>query len=117
MYHNGDIVEGIITGIQPYGVFVKIDDKYDGLIHISELSDKYIRDIHEYATVKEKVRVKILDVGFDHHHFKLSLKALDKRDLGRKRYNVKKLMPRNVIGFKTLEMNLENWIQEGMKGE
>ena len=42
-YQSGQVVQGIVTGIKPYGAFVKIDDNTDGLIHISEISDNYVR--------------------------------------------------------------------------
>jgi len=116
LYKNGEIVEGIITGIQPYGVFVKIDDTHNGLLHISEISDEYIHDIYEYLSMKEKIRVKILDLGEDDHHFKLSLKAL-KKDGGRKRHSsIQRLLPKAIIGFQSLEEQLEQWIEEGKNG-
>jgi general stress protein 13 len=116
LYKNGDIVEGVITGIQPYGAFVKIDDTHNGLLHISEISDDYIYDIHEYLSMKEKIRIKILDLGEDDHHFKLSLKALQK-DSGRKRRSgIQKLLPKSIIGFQTLEDHLDQWIEEGKIG-
>ena len=42
-YKIGEIVEGIITGIQPYGAFVSLDDETCGLIHISEISDGFVK--------------------------------------------------------------------------
>lgn len=116
MYQNGDVVEGIITGIQPYGAFVKIDDDHNGLLHISEISDEYIHDIREYVSMKEKIKVKILDVGDDPHHFKLSLKALQ-RGTNRKRHtNTKRLLPKSEIGFDTLEEKLDDWIKQAING-
>ena len=44
-YRSGDIVEGEVTGIQPYGAFVSIDDHHTGLIHISEISEDYVREM------------------------------------------------------------------------
>ena len=44
-YQSGQVVQGIVTGIKPYGAFVKIDDNTDGLIHISEISDNYVNDV------------------------------------------------------------------------
>ena len=40
MYQKGDIVKGVVSGIEPYGIFVKVDSDYSGLIHISEISKK-----------------------------------------------------------------------------
>ena len=45
-YKIGDIVQGCVTGIEKYGVFVNLDEYYTGLIHISEVSDLYVRNIN-----------------------------------------------------------------------
>ena len=42
-----DIIEVTVTGIQKYGAFVLINDKYDGLIHISEISSGYVKNIND----------------------------------------------------------------------
>ena len=44
-YNVGDIVEGEVTGITNYGVFVKLSYDYVGLIHISEIADKFVNNI------------------------------------------------------------------------
>ena len=41
-YKYGEIVTGYVTGIEKYGVFVSLDEYYSGLIHISEISEKYV---------------------------------------------------------------------------
>ena len=41
-YEVGSIVKGEVTGIESYGIFVKIDDNTNGLIHISEIANRYI---------------------------------------------------------------------------
>lgn len=75
-YMIGEIVEGVVTGIQPYGAFVYLDSNHNGLIHISEISDKFVKDVHGYVKLYERVKVKILDIDEDGTHFKLSLKAV-----------------------------------------
>ena len=42
-----DIIEVVVTGIQKYGAFVLINNKYDGLIHISEISSGYVKNIND----------------------------------------------------------------------
>ena len=76
-YMVGEVVEGVVTGIKPYGAFVYLDSKHNGLIHISEISERFVRDVHTYVKVNERVKVKILDVDEDGMHFKLSLKAIE----------------------------------------
>ena len=56
----GDIIEVAVTGIQKYGAFVLIDDKYDGLIHISEISKGYVRTLMIMLKLKIKYMQKLL---------------------------------------------------------
>ena len=50
-YQIGQIVEGKVTGIQSYGAFVSLDPKTSGLIHISEISDGFVRDVGLFVHV------------------------------------------------------------------
>ena len=115
-YRIGQIVEGTITGIQPYGAFVSLDEETSGLIHISEISERFVRDVHTYVKVNERVKVKILDVDEDGMHFKLSLKAIEanKARSMRKRRFVHEL-PQMKIGFASLAEHLDQWIEEATK--
>ncbi|MGN1344281.1 MAG: S1 RNA-binding domain-containing protein, partial [Traorella sp.] len=72
----GEIKEGVISGIQPYGAFVQLDSGEKGLIHISEISKGYVKDVAQYLHVGERVRVKILDYDISLNQCRLSLKAL-----------------------------------------
>ena len=47
MYKIGDIIEVEVSGIENYGIFVKAEDDYTGLIHISEIDNNYIKDINK----------------------------------------------------------------------
>ena len=62
MYQKGDIIKGVVSGIEPYGIFVKIDDDYSGLIHISEISSKFVRNVGDYVKQGEVIKIKILDI-------------------------------------------------------
>ncbi|MBS3988094.1 MAG: S1 RNA-binding domain-containing protein, partial [Erysipelothrix sp.] len=55
MYKVGQVVVGKISGIQPYGAFVVIDDNTTGLIHISEMSDYFVKDIGLYVQLNDQV--------------------------------------------------------------
>ena len=46
MYKIGDIVKGKVTGIENYGIFLLMEDGYTGLIHISEISEKFVRNVY-----------------------------------------------------------------------
>ena len=60
-----DIVEGKITGITTFGVFVDVGEGVSGMVHISEISKTYVNDIHDFLKIGDVVRVKVLSVGED----------------------------------------------------
>lgn len=58
----GKIYDGIVTGITNFGAFVELGDGKTGLVHISEVADAYVKDVHNYLKEKEKVRVMVLSI-------------------------------------------------------
>ena len=71
---NGDIVSGTITGIKDYGAFVQVED-YCGLIHISEFSDGFVKNINDIVAIGDVVNVEILEVDEEGKKLKLSYKS------------------------------------------
>ncbi len=69
----GQIVEGKITGITNFGVFVDIGDGKSGMVHISEVSRTYVNDINEFVKVGDEVKAKILTIA-DNGKISLSMK-------------------------------------------
>ncbi len=74
-YNVGDVVEGEITGIVDFGVFIKFDPLIEGLIHVSELDWFLVQDPHDIVEVGDKVKAKIVDID-DDGKVSLSLKQL-----------------------------------------
>ncbi len=58
----GSIVKGKVTGIQPYGVFVELDEETQGLVHISEISHEFVKNIKDYVNVGDEIIVKVLSI-------------------------------------------------------
>ena len=116
-YRIGQIVEGRVTGIQPYGIFVALDHNTNGLIHISEISDGFVRDISKYASVGEMIRVKIIDFDPGTNQAKLSLKAVARAHSRNRRKQVayKPTLPPMKIGFQSIAQNMNRWIREAEK--
>lgn len=103
-YKIGDIVKGQITGVTPYGVFVSLDDDYTGLVHISEVSDKYVRNLQDIFNIGDIINVKVIDIDEDKSHVKLSIKKID--------YRVEEtlsMIPESGSGFGLLKSNLNKW--------
>ena len=71
----GDIVDGEVQKVVPYGAFVRIGEGLNGLIHISELSDKLVKNPEDIVKTGQKVKVKILSISSTERHLGLSLKA------------------------------------------
>lgn len=74
-YKIGDVVKGKVQKVVPYGAFVRIAEGLNGLIHISELSDKLVKDPANIVKVGDDVDVKILSISSTERHLGLSLKA------------------------------------------
>ncbi len=114
----GDIIDVDITGIQPYGAFALLPDRSTGLIHISEISERFVRNIESFVHVGEKIRVKVIDIDENSRQAKLSLKAVD-QSMRRKNKRMTYHAPRKLIvetpnGFKPLKEHLEEWIKAGI---
>ena len=71
---EGMKIPGIITNVTAFGAFVDVGVHQDGLVHISELSNKYIKDASEVVTVAQKVQVTVLAVDKARKRISLSLK-------------------------------------------
>ena len=117
-YKVGQIVEGKVTGLQPYGAFVAIDKNLSGLIHISEISDGFVKNIHSFVEVGQVVRVKIIDLDEKSNQAKLSLKALQKRRVHQRHSSLKDdkpSLPLMRMGFHSIEVQLDKWIEEAKR--
>jgi len=79
-YKVGDIVEGEVQKVVPYGAFVRIGKGLNGLIHISELSDNLVKDPSDIVSANQEVKVKILSISSTERHLGLSLKAVDQKN-------------------------------------
>lgn len=111
-YSKGKIVKGIVSGIENYGAFVKLDEYYSGLIHISEISNGFVRDINDYVNVGDTIYVEILNINEDLSQMKLSIKNIAYKQGSKSKK--RKIVETNT-GFATLERKLPQWIEENLK--
>ncbi|EOH54807.1 general stress protein [Enterococcus faecium EnGen0263] len=114
-YKIGQIIEGKVTGIQPYGAFVSLDNETQGLIHVSEVQSGYTKNIHSLLKVGQPVTVQIIDIDEYSKKISLSLRTLEKTNSAvpyrRKRYFTNK---NRKIGFATIAEQLPIWIEEAL---
>lgn len=72
----GTIVEGEVTGITNFGAFLQLPEGKVGLIHISEVSNAYVKDVHDFLKEHQKVKAKVLSIDA-RGKIGLSLKQLE----------------------------------------
>ena len=111
-YKKGKIIRGTVTGIESYGVFVSCDEYYSGLIHISEISHGFVKNISDYVNIGDVINVEILDVDESLGQLKLSIKNIDYKKSNASR---RKKIIETSLGFYNLAYHLPFWIEENVK--
>ena len=106
-----DIIKVTVTGVQKYGAFAQSED-YDGLIHISEISEGFVKDINDYVNLGETISAKIIEVDDESCHVKLSIKNIKSKPNRRKR-NIEEV----GSGFGILKENLDEWVEKTKKSK
>ncbi|MGE7112406.1 S1 domain-containing post-transcriptional regulator GSP13 [Lysinibacillus sp. NPDC047702] len=118
-YELGDVLTGKVTGIQPYGAFVALDEDTQGLVHISEITYGFVKDVSEFLTVGQEVEVKILEIDEEAEKISLSIRALQERPATLRKKDApprKSLQDRvdesDANGFNSLKDKLQDWIEQ-----
>ena len=91
MAETGTVTEGKVVRIMPFGVFVEMDNKESGLVHISEISSEYINEISNVLKVGDKVKVKVLGTD-DKGRINLSIKQTQERAVKKEKAPKKKVI-------------------------
>lgn len=107
-YEKGKIVTGQVTGIEKYGIFVSLDQFYSGLIHISEISDGFVKNINDYVNIGETIKAKVVETDDKLYHVKLSIKNMKYRTVKKIEFKLKEV----ARGFDPLEEKLPTWIED-----
>ncbi len=75
----GSILEGKVTGIMNFGAFVALPGGKSGLVHISEIANTFVKDVHDHLQVGQQVKVKILGIN-EQGKINLSIKAVQQEE-------------------------------------
>ena len=115
-YKVGDLIIGKVTSVKPYALFLEFPNNLKGLLHISELSDSYIRDIEKFGVPGDEMKVIILSIDNDNSFLRVSLKKVPLED----RYtvhndNLKEGLSFGEEDFKPLKDRLPEWINNTLK--
>ena len=110
-FKEKDIIKAKVTGIQEYGAFVNIDNEHDGLVHISEISYGYVKNINDYVKIGDKIYAEIINVDDKTNQLRLSIKDIDYKNDGSRL----KRIAETKSGFEPLKDNLDEWINRKIK--
>jgi general stress protein 13 len=127
-YEIGSVHTGKVTGIQPYGAFVALDEETQGLVHISEITHGFVKDVNEHLKLNDEVQVKVLSVDENSGKISLSIRATqeapaveEKKEAAprkpKKRQATVKTETETPQGFNTLKDKLEEWIEQSKREE
>jgi len=106
---RGELVIGTVVRVNPYSAFITLEEygNKEGMIHISEIAGKWVRDIRKFVKVGDKVVVKVMDVNREKSHIALSLKRVRKYDSEEKmREYKKKLKAEKMLKLLAGKLNL-----------
>ncbi|CAK8054669.1 CvfD/Ygs/GSP13 family RNA-binding post-transcriptional regulator [Eupransor demetentiae] len=120
-YNIGDKVRGVVTGIQPYGAFVKLDEQTQGLVHISEFKSGVVKDLKSELKVGDQVDVIVLDIDQYNQKISLSIRQVQMEKLKDfpiiKNMNMKRRFWTNYhldYGFAPIAKLRPEWIHEAL---
>ncbi|MGC4116155.1 MAG: Tex family protein [Myxococcales bacterium] len=79
---EGMVLQGVVTNVTAFGAFVDVGVHQDGLVHVSQLAAKFVKDPNEVAKVGDKLTVKVVSVDLERRRMGLSVRALLEKDKG-----------------------------------
>jgi S1 RNA binding domain protein len=106
----GAVVEGVVTGITNFGAFVQLPEGKVGLIHISEVSNVFVKDVHDFLKDKQQVTVKVVSID-ERGKIGLSLKAL----MPELKPPARRPMERRPVAAKAAPLNFEDKLSKFLK--
>jgi protein Tex len=72
---DGMVLEGVVTNIVAFGAFVDIGVHQDGLVHVSQLADRFVRDPNDIVKVGQKVKVTVVSIDLERNRIALAMKS------------------------------------------
>ena len=115
-YEVGQIVLGTVTNVKPYALFLEFEDGATGLLHISEISDSFIRDIERYGSKGDKMKVVIVSIDENNGFLRVSYKKVPPEEAYSSHTNSARKAPdTNDEDFAPLAEKLPEWIKETLE--
>ena len=115
-YEVGQIVLGTVINVKPYALFLEFEDGVTGLLHISEISDAFIRDIERYGNKGDQMKVMIVSIDENNGFLRVSYKKVPPEEaFTTHANNVRKVPDTSSEDFAPLAEKLPEWIKETLE--
>ena len=115
-YQIGQIILGTVTAVKPYALFMEFEDGATGLLHISEISDSFIRDIEKFGTKGDQMKVKIVNIDENNGFLRVSYKQVPAEEAYSSHSNNMRKAPETTDeDFAALSERLPEWIATTLK--
>ena len=115
-YEIGQVVLGTVTNVKPYALFMEFEDGVTGLLHISEISDSFIRDIEKFGTKGDQMKVVIVNIDENNGFLRVSYKRVPKEEaFSSHSNNLRKAPETSSEDFKPLAEKLPEWIKNTLE--
>lgn len=113
----GDIIEGTVIELHKFGALMIFEHDVTGLLHISEISDRFVFDIARYVQVGRNFNVKIMEIDSNNGFMKVSLRKVTIEDRIDYKNSAKKrtFVEADDIDFSPLHEQLEKWTETQLK--
>jgi predicted RNA-binding protein with RPS1 domain len=117
-YQEGELIIGHVTSVRPYAVFLNFENNVNGLLHISEISDSFVRDTEKFASVGDEIKVMVIAKDPQNGFLRVSLKRVP----GEEAYSTHKNTYRKKVettseDFEPLKKHLNGWIKSTLDKE
>lgn len=103
----GNVINVTTTGFKPFGVFCRCPNGYSGLIHISHITPKFVKDVNHYFTLNTVVQAEIIEINHDKKQIKLS--TINQNLVEKKSSSA---IDENGSGFGPVRDNVDNWFRK-----
>ena len=110
-YEIGQIILGKVINVKPYALFLEFEDGVTGLLHISEISDSFIRDIEKYGSKGDEMKVMVVSIDENNGFLRVSYKRVPQAEAYSSHDNsVRNVPTTSSEDFQPLEEKLPEWI-------
>lgn len=111
----GQLIIGKVKSVKPYALFLEFENKVSGLLHISEISDSFIRDIEKFGSVGDEIKVKVIDIDKSNGFLRVSLKQVPQEESFTTHHDEKVVPVATEEEFTSLKEKMPLWIEETLK--